>query len=72
MNPWIQMLVDMIDNAASWLAFAYMLLGGVIVVMLIALFGALAIRGAWRWLTGHSWNSAIAAAERKAFRWNHR
>jgi len=67
MSPWVQMLADALDNIAALIAFFCVVLGSVVILCVLALFGALAIRGAWRWITGHSWNSAIAAAERKAF-----
>jgi len=65
-SPWIEALISAIDNLAALIAFFYVLLGGFVTLLLIALFGALAIRGMWRWCTGNSWNSAIASVERKA------
>lgn len=60
--------VQAIDNAGAWLLFAAVMLGGVALLCIVALFAALAIRGCFRWLTGRSWNDAVLSAERKALR----
>jgi len=66
--PWVEALVSAVDNLAALLAFFYVLLGSFVMLLLLLLFGSLALRAVWRWLTDTSLNDVVLRAERKAIR----
>jgi len=62
------MVLAAVEDARGWFMFAFVMLGIEIVVLVVALFAALALRGLWRWLRRGNWNNVVVSALRKAMR----
>jgi hypothetical protein len=64
---WVDMIQSAIDAGWSTILFEILLLLGVGALLLFLLFFLLAVRGAWRWLTRHTWSDVVVSHERKVF-----
>jgi hypothetical protein len=65
-------MIEMIESAVND-AGANILVGAIVLMAFAmalgaVLFGLLAVRGMWRWLTRHSWSDVVASTGRKALR----
>ncbi len=69
MNPsGIEMADAILKEGGGVLLFGLCLVAVELVVLVALLFGALAVRGLWRWITRGSWNSVVVSLHRKALR----
>ena len=64
----MQAVIQAIDDSGALLLFAGVLMTGYGTLLLAMLFGALALRAAWRWLKQKTWSSLVLALERRAVR----
>jgi hypothetical protein len=64
----LDMLQNAIDEGVANVLFGILFFVAVAILIICALFVALAIRELWRWITRGSWNRIIVKTERKAIR----
>lgn len=64
--PLIEAIESWIGDAAANVVFGLIVMFSFALIILAVMFFLLALRGAWRWLAGHTWNDVIRSAERKA------
>jgi len=64
----MEQLQAAIESAGADFAFGILVLISFGMVILGVMFFLLAVRGAWRWLTRHTWGDVVASAGRKALK----
>lgn len=62
------MIVEAIENAGANVVVGLLVIVSFGIALMGLLFFLLAVRGAWRWLTRHTWSDVVASAGRKALR----
>lgn len=68
MSPELQSMLDGLESTGADFLFGLLFIGTLACVMALFLFCGLVVRGAWRWLRGHTWRDAIVSAEKRALR----